>query len=579
MMIAGALSLFLILVLLAVIVIGIGLTVRSSTRRTPYRPQRRPFPLRIACAVIGVGILAALWIATARVSRLAYQPAIPQSPQPQVQAPTHPPPTMPPESGHQRYLFTAVVLDRLTGPTFNTPLWAESFTMDWPAKPESSSVGKQWNTRDLQLRLVVRLTPTSTGEPSGDVRTEVKQRHYQSSSTSGFNLNSKPEDCAIATDLPGKERKYWLAVGTARPADDRKLLLFVNRLAPDDPLQSGSWDAFAGTHRAILQAAPEAPPIRTSPFTREKNQTPPAIRLAMSMGLPLLAALLAAAALGQLFVYRTWAKTGLALGSVLFLVQLDRMALATHLAHLRDRQAPPRIRQVAAFNARQTFFFQQTAGQALNFIGEDSAEPIELRKYILGPNDFDFLNAWRETPANRPLHRMTLRVRDEDSAPAATQPTPRLPGDGPNPPDCLKFAYCRCGSLHFNNTLPVQQTATLSLGYYSRTVAPVEEPRGLQSTPHLTRPERWFTRSFRPQKGSTWVMCFRDVNSAPASAGVDVTRLPLRFVWFRVNTILGQLVEIEWRMLDADGKPIAVAPSADNPPEATTGCSAAHTDW
>ena len=588
MMIAGAFSWFLIFVLLAVITTGIGLTRRSPARRTPYRPQRRPLPVRIACAVIGIGILAALWFETARESRLAYQPADRQSPQLQVQAPARPPPATLPAAGPQRYLFTAVVLDRLTGPTFNTPLWAESFTMDWPTKPEASSVSKQWKTGDLQLRLVVRLTPTSDGQPSGDIRVEMKvemkwarplKQLAQSTSTSGINLNPKPEgDCAFATDLPAQARRNWMAVGTARPADDRKLVLIVHRLAPDDPLQSISWEAFAKICRASLNTTMEPPPQRFDPFNQE-NRTPAALRLAKSMGFPFLAALLAAAALGQLFVHRTWARTGLALGSVLFLVQLDRMALQTHLSHLRNRQAPLHDRQVAAFNSRQTFFFQQTSEEALHLTGEDLAEPIELRKYILGPNDFDFLNAWRETPANRPLNRMTLRVRDENGDTSSTQPATHLPEDGANPPDCLKFAYCRCGSLHFNSTLNVQQTATSSLGYYSRAVAPVEESRGLQSAPHLARPERWFTHSFRPPKGSVWVMCFRDINSAPAVAGVAESRLPLRFVWFRVNTIIGQLVEIEWRMLGADDKPIAVAPPADNPPEASTGCSAAHTDW
>jgi len=120
----------------------------------------------------------------------------------------------------------------------------------------------------------------------------------------------------------------------------------------------------------------------------DEHAPAPGLALAGHIGISALLLMLAALLLTQLFARRSLAFVGVLAAVVLYVAALDRLALGTHLSHLRDPGEPVRARITACCHASDTFFYRKTALARVRAVADDPQTPLALRDVARGAARF-----------------------------------------------------------------------------------------------------------------------------------------------------------------------------------------------
>jgi hypothetical protein len=148
----------------------------------------------------------------------------------------------------------------------------------------------------------------------------------------------------------------------------------------DAPLQGATRSEVSERQRHLL----EERPANEFGYSRPRH-TAPSLALAEHIGGTAALLLLAAAALGALvFRGRMVALTVLLAAMVLYAAALDRLVLRAHLGVLTDAAAPVAERVLAADLSVRTFFYYDTAAEALRDVSDDAAVPAPVRSAAKG---------------------------------------------------------------------------------------------------------------------------------------------------------------------------------------------------
>ena len=161
-------------------------------------------------------------------------------------------------------------------------------------------------------------------------------------------------------------------------------ILLITPVAADDPLQAVSMQQYTQTHGAIRTPGFYWSAIISSSAAYRQGVPPGSFRLALYLGIPTLVLLAAAVLLSQFFRRRDLALVGMVLAMVLYVAIFDRLLVSYNLSRLTSAGETLQTRLVATGRVAATFFYRQTAGEAIRDVSvkQGSDIPPELRKTL-----------------------------------------------------------------------------------------------------------------------------------------------------------------------------------------------------
>jgi len=391
------------LIILAALVVAVALWLsRRGVLHLGRRPRPRHIVVRIVCGVLGVAILAAIAVGTWREVQRCYVPAEP-APTLTVRVPALPPPAPPTtfkpdgtaEIEKARLLFTFVVAEYEAGEL--RPVAAGQQEVHWPEDlvrrfQKEFEVGNgsflfglqfdslRWirSSREGADQAVVRCTG------SHELRCRYRGNRGGGSSSTGGDIDlSKPwHACHQAYPVPGTRPPLSIASGPSRAP---VIFQFASGVcvAEGDPLKEVAIADFLRQHEAELQRAiverGVKPSLRLAMGGLDEKVPARGLALAVHIGVSSLLLIVATLLLTQLFARRSLAFVGVLAAVVLYVAALDRIALGTHLSHLRDAKEPVGARITACCYATDSFFYRKTALARVRAVAADAQAPSALR--------------------------------------------------------------------------------------------------------------------------------------------------------------------------------------------------------
>lgn len=359
------------------------------------RERRRPAVIRGLCAILGIGILAAVGFRTIGTASAIYT-QIEKEAGLRIRVPSRPPPPLPATEagvGQVRFLFVLLFVDGSYGRL--RPVFADSFEIRWPedrGRPFSRALDLDGATAQVQLRI----NAVEIREPGGGgARTLSCNRTLSldrkgpnwkhGSGSSGWMEVGRPLGLGGrgTMGLDGSAK----ALSLARPlltADEA--IAYLLPVAAGDPLTEISLgELVSGRHDEIAtESAGDLPNERDAldAFLKRTREPPlaPSLDWAVHIGRNTLLVLLAVILLVQCLRQRILAWPTVLAGVVLYAILLDRMALGVHLYRLGAPEAPLAQRRIACLHSADTFFFRRTARETTAAVSRDSAVPEELRR-------------------------------------------------------------------------------------------------------------------------------------------------------------------------------------------------------
>jgi len=209
-----------------------------------------------------------------------------------------------------------------------------------------------------------------------------RDRGGGSSSTGGdFDLSKPWRQCFPIYGMLGVKSPLSIASG---PDLASAVCQFVwgSLVAEGDPLMEVPVTAFLHEHEAearrTLAEHGWTPTWRLARAHPSERAPAPGLGLAGHIGISCLLLIVAALLLTQLFARRSLAFVGVLAAVVLYVAALDRLALGTHLSHVRDAQAPLAARITACWHATDTFFYRKTALAGVRAVADDPQAPSAL---------------------------------------------------------------------------------------------------------------------------------------------------------------------------------------------------------
>ncbi len=397
-----------LLILPAVVAVAIALWLgRRGILRRGRRPRPRHIVVRVVCGILGAAILGAIAVGTWREVQRCYPAEEPAEPL-TVRVPTLPPPgptgtlkiNERAEIEKARLLFTFVVAEFEAGELRPVAVgqqevrWPEDRNRDfrkelqvggssaffrfhfdslrWSTSPrEGTHQAVVWCRGQRELGSVTRPHGgSSMNSMGGDF--ELNQPWHIFNPIVSFFLWEKPPLSIASGPGSGPAALLQLAWGVC--------------VAEGDPLKEAEATEFLRQHEAeVSEARRDAlrggvgPNLRLG--MRNADERAPALGLALAahIGISSLLLFVAALLLTQVFTRRSLAFVGVLAAVVLYVAALDRIALGTHLAHLRDAKAPLAARITACWHATDSFFYRKTALASVRAVADDPQAPSALR--------------------------------------------------------------------------------------------------------------------------------------------------------------------------------------------------------
>ena len=381
--------------LLLVLIGGSGLIAFLARRRgtgawfAPVRLRRRHIVTRVTCALLGLGILAALGAGTWRDVDRTYATEE-AAEKVRLHLPTKPAPPLPEPEENQRR--TAVQKARLLvhfifeEKSFagSRPVHAEEFEVRWP-QDRGKEFERVCSAGGIRHEIAFVIHRIYCHRQAGRTKLEMGSRldlsfaSPESGHSMGCLSRSLPTERSLLTQ--GRYRagtRRLLSVVPPRPGHYRcRIISSVRRIAEDDPLKEVSLTAYTrevGTLETDFPPASSFRPFRIDP------DAPPTFKLFDHIGVSSLFLVAAAILLSQLFVRRGLGFAAILATCILYLAFLDRTVLATHISRLSDQGLSVQTRSLAAESLTTTFFYRRTALEAAEEAAKDPANPESLRR-------------------------------------------------------------------------------------------------------------------------------------------------------------------------------------------------------
>jgi len=377
----------LVVVVIAAVVVARGRSGPPVVRAPSPRGLKTRRVVRFVAAGVGVVILATLSVASWWDIRTAYDSFDAQTPT--IQLPTksfedivaaHPEwanGEHTPQSA--RLLFHVMTVDASNLTPKITHV--EQFEITWPKTP---SIEKEINAPACRgtLSIGINHVEIDTRERSGapvlrgnyDLKWESHRGGYQS----GSGMLSQGNVRRMGTYA---RETSWSSLLSVVPSAGEKigpyLLVWIHLVDAEDPLRPA-----AATELLDRASDREITLIPWSGLTLLDldygGGLPPAFVLIGRMGLAFPLVILAALLMARLF--RRYAVGALVMLPVVILLVVcwDYAAMATHRARLTDEHAPLPTRRLAAMKTAETFFFADSAADALAKVAERPQTPPEL---------------------------------------------------------------------------------------------------------------------------------------------------------------------------------------------------------
>ena len=394
---------FRILLLLLIVIAVVAFLAYLLRGRWPFslarRPRKRHIVVRVVCGVLGAAILGAIAIGTWHEVQRCYAAEEP-APALTVRVPTLPPPAPPAtfrpdgtaEIEKARLLFTFVVAEFEAGELRPVAAgqqevrwpeeWGRRFQKEFEVGDSSFCFGLQVTSLRWSREGADRVAVKCSG--SHELRSRYRGNRGGGNSYAGgdFDLSKPWLRCYPIYGMLGVNAPLSIASGPD-PASAVWHFVWGAPVAEGDPLTEIEVAAFLGQHEAeVRQALVErgvTPNWRLAMAHPDEHAPAPGLRLAGHIGISGLLLIAAALLLTQLFVRRSLAFVGVLAAVVLYVAALDRIALGTHLSHLRDATEPVRARLTACCHATDSFFYRKTALACVRAVADDPQAPSALR--------------------------------------------------------------------------------------------------------------------------------------------------------------------------------------------------------
>lgn len=381
-----ALSTLILLILILVVAATVGIASRRSRAGTP---DHHHWVVRVLCAGLLAGSLAAVAVGTWRGTG-----GKSDAPEVIVSMPTQAPPPLP--GGTERYGKVELGPTKLVGTVLLAskqqdrflPLCGETRTLDWPLKSGGVPI------RSYQLRFTGALGDSSydvtmdlgdfiNWQTDGRIRTGGVSMQTRGSHWSRGRGSDLILDTLHVSDFGGHGddlRHAPLSLVPTVGGRNLCLLVHLTRAAPDDPLRQLSASEWLNADPQTLRR--DTSNLHAIGEVRSDPSMPPGIRMIAFLGPAAVLLLLAAIAGSALFARgrRAYAFTGLLACMVLYAGGLDAIILQRRALLASDPKQSETIRMQSVHGmARGTFFHTGRAVAMIRQIAEDSANPAFIR--------------------------------------------------------------------------------------------------------------------------------------------------------------------------------------------------------
>lgn len=370
-------SVILLVTFIVVLVMRKGVVLGGSRR-----PRNRHAITRVICGLIGVGILVALAIGTSNHVDAIYA-AGESAEKITLRLPAEATSSREPneeggdsEKQNTRALVHFVFAERTAAGY--VPMHAEEIEVDWP-RDRHEQIERRGSISDFSYELQLFVGGGTSTVPAGSTKfrlpIQVQYRIHAGTYTSSGTRN---ESLAVTTPLVIDTFHSWTknALSVVQGPHDRYTLFgFLYLSARDDPLDEVSLASYA-----TRVPFPEVDLENWRQPSYWSPEVPAYFRLIEDIELPAFLILIAAIFFAQMFARRGLAFAGMMCLCLLFTAVLDRVAVSAHASRLADTNLSPQIRHRAIDSLAETFFYRQTAVEAVTAAEADSANPPALRK-------------------------------------------------------------------------------------------------------------------------------------------------------------------------------------------------------
>jgi hypothetical protein len=380
-------SVILIPTILILVIIGIAILFRYNgggfiVPAYSRRPRRRHIIVRIICGVLGVLILAALGVGTLRNARGVYASAA-EAEKINFHLPTKPSPELPKPKDLDEALpiKKARLLTHFIFISDNKPIHAEEMEIRLPEDSgrKFSKTGKI-DAAHFEIGLKLHRLEVLKLRDGSHLSSPVSSYRVHFNSTLGSSSQGGWQDTIDMpeiTDSPLPFGKTNPLVVIHYGQGRIQVVCLTQLVAFDDPLKTVSLNELV---RGIDLSDRKLQPIsRRQP---SGSGAPAGFRLAESMGFSFALLVIATILLAQCFARRGLAFACMLALCVLYVAALDHAVLAIHVSKLEDKHLSVEARTFAAKSLPGTFFYRNSAKDAVDRAVKDETNPESLRELI-----------------------------------------------------------------------------------------------------------------------------------------------------------------------------------------------------